>query len=229
MRHILVDIQHVYKSYFLDNVEIEALKDISLQITRQTFTFIVGKSGSGKTTLLNLISAIDTPTKGSITIDNTDINRLNDNQLSDFRSQNIGIIFQSFNLIPVLTLYENIEYPLLLQNMAKTARQKEVEKIIELVGLQAFRKHLPSELSGGQRQRVAIARALVKKPKIVLADEPTANLDTATGEQIIALMKEMKNHYQTTFIFSTHDKEILRYADEVYTLVDGKVENNHDK
>ncbi|NKQ40116.1 MAG: ABC transporter ATP-binding protein [Sulfurovum sp.] len=229
MLETVANIQKVCKSYYLGKVEIKALKQVSLQVPSGSFTFIVGKSGSGKSTLLNLLGAIDIPTSGYIEINGVKLSGLNDNSLSDFRGESIGHIFQNFNLIPVLNLYENIEYPLLLQNIPKKERKFTVNEFIEATGLSGLEKHLPSELSGGQMQRVAIARALVKKPSIVLADEPTANLDSVTGGEIISLMLDMKKQYRTAFVFSTHDKEILKEADDIYTLVDGTMEDSYDK
>jgi len=224
MSNHIASLRNISKSYHLGKVKIRALENINLDISSESFTFVVGKSGSGKSTLLNLLGAIDTPSSGQIIINNINLSTLNDNQLSEFRSKFIGYIFQNFNLIPVLNLYENIEYPLLLQNRSKKSRKKEIDEIIEAVGLEGFQKHLPAELSGGQRQRVAIARALVKKPALILADEPTANLDSVTGDEIISLMLEMKKKYKSTFVFSTHDKEILKHSDKIFTLVDGALE-----
>jgi putative ABC transport system ATP-binding protein len=189
----------------------------------------VGKSGSGKSTLLNLIGAIDAQSEGSIVINGVDISTLNDNELSDFRANNIGHIFQNFNLIPVLNLYENIEYPLLMINVEKQEREEKVNAMIEAVGLKGLEKHEPSQLSGGQRQRVAIARALVKNPLLVLADEPSANLDSKTSEEILILMKRMQAKYNTTFIFVTHDKDILDAATHTYELKDGVLGVSDDK
>lgn len=219
----------VDKKYSLGTHTIEALSGVTFSVKEESFTFIVGKSGSGKSTLLNLIGAIDSSTKGKITINDIDINTLDDNALSDFRAKHIGHIFQNFNLMPVLNVYENIEYPLLMINEDKSSIVKKVTQIIKDVGLSGFERHLPSELSGGQRQRVAIARALVKNPSFVLADEPTANLDSTTSKEIISLMLDMKERYKTTFIFVTHDKEILEKADEVFVLSDGKLEKSDDK
>lgn len=225
----IVRFHNIHKSYYLGEVEIPALKGISFSAKKEKFTFIVGKSGSGKSTLLNLIGAIDAPTSGEIAINNTLINSLDDNALSDFRARHIGHIFQNFNLMPVLNVYENIEYPLLMINENKAQRVQKVTEMIEAVGLKGLEKHIPSELSGGQRQRVAIARALVKQPSLVLADEPTANLDSSTSAEIITLMRDMKDKYKTTFIFVTHDRDILDVADETYLLSDGKLEVYHDK
>jgi len=222
-KHI-VTFKNVKKSYFLGESEIEALRDVNFSVKAKSFTFIVGKSGSGKSTLLNLIGAIDSPSAGSIVINGVDIGTLDDNALSDFRAKHIGHIFQNFNLIPVLNLYENIEYPLLMINENKETRQRKVKHIIEAVGLSGLEKHIPSQLSGGQRQRVAIARALVKDPILVLADEPSANLDSKTSAEILTLMEEMQRESQTTFIFVTHDRDIMGVSDETYELKDGVLE-----
>jgi putative ABC transport system ATP-binding protein len=225
----IVKFQNIHKSYFLGEIEIKALSGISFSVKKEKFTFIVGKSGSGKSTLLNLIGAIDSPTSGKITINDIAIDTLNDDELSDFRAKHIGHIFQNFNLMPVLNVYENIEYPLLMINEKKETISQKVSEMIEAVGLKGLEKHIPSELSGGQRQRVAIARALVKQPSLVLADEPTANLDSTTSAGIIALMRQMKDKYKTTFIFVTHDRDILDVADETYLLSDGRLEKQDDK
>jgi len=220
----IVTFSHVKKSYYLGENEIKALKNITFSVKSKSFTFIVGKSGSGKSTLLNLIGAIDSPSAGSIVINGVDIGTLDDNALSDFRAKHIGHIFQNFNLIPVLNLYENIEYPLLMIHEDKASREKKVKQIIEDVGLQGLEQHIPSQLSGGQRQRVAIARALVKEPLLVLADEPSANLDSKTSAEILELMIKMQRRSQTTFIFVTHDRDIMDVADETYLLKDGVLE-----
>lgn len=226
---IIVNFKNVDKHFLLGNYNIKALDGLSFSVKKETFTFIVGKSGSGKSTLLNLIGAIDIPTNGNITINDTQINNLNDDELSDFRAKHVGHIFQNFNLMPVLNVYENIEYPLLMINKSKQDIQNKVMQMVDDVGLKGLEYHLPSQLSGGQRQRVAIARALVKQPSLVLADEPTANLDSVTSAEIISLMSEMKKKFKTTFIFVTHDKEILEYADEVFLLQDGKLEKQNEK
>lgn len=219
----VVKFEQISKSYQLGNIFVPALKDINLTIRQQSFTFIVGPSGSGKTTALNLFGAIDTPTSGKVTILQQGLSELSDNQLADFRNQNIGYIFQSFNLIPVLNVYENIEYPLLMQNLSTQARREAVCEILAAVGLGDRAYHRPNQLSGGQRQRVAVARALVKRPKLVLADEPTANLDSVTSGEMIDLMRRMQEQFQTTFIFSTHDPELLCQADELFSLRDGEI------
>jgi len=228
----IIEFKQVKKSYFLGENQIEALKEINFSVKRESFTFIVGKSGSGKSTLLNLIGAIDSQSAGDIVINGINIASLDDNTLSDFRAKNIGHIFQNFNLIPVLNLYENIEYPLLMINVDKKEREERVNAMIDAVGLKGLEKHIPSKLSGGQRQRVAIARALVKNPLLVLADEPSANLDSKTSEEILLLMKKMQRQYKSTFIFVTHDKDILDMATHTYELKDGVLKENgenHDK
>ena len=227
MNKYIVTFKDVKKSYYLGESEIQALKSINIEVKEKSFTFIVGKSGSGKSTLLNLIGAIDSPSHGTIVINGVDIATLNDNELSDFRAKNIGHIFQNFNLIPVLNVYENIEYPLLLINENKEDRERKVKQMIKDVGLEGLDKHTPSQLSGGQRQRVAIARALVKEPVLVLADEPSANLDSKTSEEILDLMQKMQEKNNTTFIFVTHDKDIMGISDEMYALKDGVLEVAH--
>jgi putative ABC transport system ATP-binding protein len=220
----LVKIKEINKNYMLGKTVVHALRSIDLEIKKGAFTSIVGPSGSGKTTLLNLIGCVDKPTSGQIIIDNEDILNLKDNQLTDLRLYKIGFIFQSFNLIPVLNVLENVEFPLLLQKKLsrKEIRERAI-KIIEEVQIKEQIEHRPAELSGGQRQRVAIARALVSKPQIVLADEPTANLDSETGANILKLMKFLNKEEQVTFIFSTHDPDILKFANEVVKLKDGKI------
>jgi putative ABC transport system ATP-binding protein len=222
----VVRLKKVYKTYLLDNVKVEALKGITTDIAKRKFSVVVGPSGSGKSTLLNLIGCIDSPTGGGIEICQQDISRYSDNELTDFRAERIGFIFQNFNLIPVLSAYENVEYPLLICNTPAKNRKDRVMNILHSVGIEPQKDHRPSELSGGQRQRVAIARALVKHPMIVLADEPTANLDSKTGEEIIQLMHKVQNQYDTTFIFSSHDTNVMNHADHVLKIQDGILLNN---
>jgi putative ABC transport system ATP-binding protein len=184
---------------------------------------VVGPSGSGKTTLLNLVGCIDAPTSGDVEIAGQDVGRLSDDELSDFRARKIGFIFQGFSLIPVLSAYENVEYPLLLTGMAPATRRERVGAMLEAVGLAGQRHQRPNQLSGGQKQRVAIARALVKHPELVLADEPTANLDSETGAAIIRLMRDMQQDLKTSFVFSTHDPHLMSHADQTFTLKDGRL------
>ena len=220
----LVSAEGISKVYKTGDVEINALEDISFEIEPASFISFVGPSGSGKTTLLNLIGSLDKPTGGNLTVAGVDISTLDRKQSARFRGNNIGFIFQDFNLIPVLTTYENIEYPLLMvQNVSEELRKKKVNELIEAVGMTQQSAKYPDQLSGGQKQRVAVARALVSNPKLVLADEPTANLDHATAYMVIDLMKKMKNESGTTFIFSTHDQKIVGEVEILYTLEDGKL------
>ncbi len=222
----IVSIKDVYKEYPLDKVVVPALRGVGLSVAQGDFLSIVGPSGSGKTTLLNLIGCVDVATSGTVLVDGHDTKSLNDRQLTDLRLNTLGFIFQSFNLVPVLSVFQNVEFPLLLQRRLTTRERAErVDELLAKVGLDTHSKHRPSELSGGQRQRVAIARALVTRPKIVLADEPTANLDSVTGETIIDLMKEMNREEKTTFIFSTHDAKVMSHANSVVRLADGKIAN----
>ncbi len=222
----IVKTENVRKVYRLGKTYIEALKRVNLRIEEGKMICIMGPSGSGKSTLLHIIGAIDYPTEGKVFVYNTDLSNLDDSQLAEFRNKVIGFIFQAFNLIPVLTAYENVEYPLLLQRMTRRERKRRVEEILESTGIKHLANQRPNELSGGERQRVAIARALVTNPKIVIADEPTANLDHKTGSMILELMKDLNTRYKTTFIFSTHDPLVSKYADEVIQLMDGEIVNN---
>ena len=220
----LVRVEGVTKEYQLGEQKVVALHDITLSIEEGVFLAIAGPSGSGKTTLLNIIGCIDTPTTGKVFIDDVEVTGRSPNELADLRAHTTGFIFQSFNLFPVLTAAENVEYPLLnLPEISREQRQKRVAKFLAVVGLERFADHKPNQLSGGQRQRVAIARALAIKPRIVLADEPTANLDRQTGESILNLMKDINRHYGTTFIFSTHDRRIMAMADRLIRIEDGRV------
>jgi putative ABC transport system ATP-binding protein len=219
----LVRVQEARKTYQVGAVEVTALKGVSLDIAPQRFSMIVGPSGSGKTTLLNLIGCIDVPSGGTVEVDGRNPATMRDNALSDFRAREIGFIFQHFSLIPVLSAYENVEYPLLMIGESAARRREATMAMLEAVGLADQRRQRPNQLSGGQQQRVAIARALVKQPKIVLADEPTANLDTRTGATIIALMREMQTRSSTTFIFSTHDPQLISHAQETFVIRDGEL------
>lgn len=221
MANILVE--NVHKVYTLGKTEVNALRGINLEIKKSEFIGIIGPSGSGKTTLLNIIGCIDIPTEGQIFIDGQNTTNLNDDNLTLLRRKYIGFIFQSFNLIPVLNAFENVELPLIAQGVDINTRNKMVIEMLKNVEIEEFAKHKPDELSGGQRQRVAIARALVTKPSIILADEPTANLDSETGNKIIAIMKHMNETLQTTFVISTHDPRLLEYIDKKIFLSDGKI------
>ena len=218
----LIELQDVYKNYPLGKTVVKALRGINLKVERGSFIALAGSSGSGKTTLLNLIGCIDTPTSGTLLFDDQKLGNMSDKEITRLRLHKIGFIFQMFNLIPVLTAVENVELPLLLASgESKVTARKRAEQLLESVNLKDFRKHRPSELSGGQRQRVAIARALVTNPLVVLADEPTANLDSETGETILSLMKDMNEKRSTTFIFSTHDANVMKYAGRIERIKDG--------
>ena len=220
----IVQLRNVVKDYPLGKVTVHALRRVNLTIEKGEFTVIAGPSGSGKTTLLNLIGCIDVATAGTVEVDGKETGRLSDRQLTALRLNSIGFIFQSFNLINVLDIRQNVEFPLLLQGgLSREQRSARVEEMIGKVGLTQFAKQRPNELSGGQRQRVAIARALVTRPAIVLADEPTANLDSTTGTQIIDLMREINHQDHTTFIFSTHDDKVMKRADRVVRILDGEL------
>ncbi|HXP95490.1 MAG TPA: ABC transporter ATP-binding protein [Telmatospirillum sp.] len=219
----VVALDNVSKNYRLGDVTVPALTCVSFSIPRQRFAMIVGPSGSGKTTLLNLIGCIDAPSAGSLFVCGQDVAALSDNALTDFRARNIAFIFQTFNLFPVLSAFENVEYPLLLLGLKASERRERVTAVLEQVGLIDQRHHRPNQLSGGQRQRVAIARALVKAPEIVLADEPTANLDSHTGAAIIELMRKVQQEQAVSFIFSTHDPQLISHAEETYQIRDGEL------
>ncbi|MCE5257307.1 MAG: ABC transporter ATP-binding protein [Spirochaetaceae bacterium] len=226
----VVQLENVQKNYQLGKTEVQALKNINFEIAKGDFISIAGPSGSGKTTVLNLIGCVDTASSGIVKVLGQCTGTLNDEKLTALRHSGIGFIFQTFNLIPVLNIRENVELPALLDEsdatMSKKEREEWVDHLIESVGLTDRMKHKPAELSGGQRQRVAIARALVMRPPIVLADEPTANLDSTTGASILALMKRMNREFGTTFIFSTHDPGIVDMADHVIRLKDGMIIEN---
>ncbi|MCK6506624.1 ABC transporter ATP-binding protein [Myxococcota bacterium] len=221
----IVEIQGVTKDYPLGKTVVQALRGVDLSIEKGEFTTIAGPSGSGKTTLLNMIGCVDVPTTGSVKVAGLETQSLTDGKLTDLRLHHIGFIFQTFNLINVLDVAQNVAFPLLLKGgMGAAERDARVKELVERVGLGPQIHQRPNELSGGQRQRVAIARALVTRPDIVLADEPTANLDTATGKSIIALMKELNEREHITFIFSTHDHEVMRQATRVVHIVDGRIQ-----
>jgi len=223
----LIEVKNAKKDYPLGKTTVHALRGVNLTVEAGDFFSIVGPSGSGKTTLLNLIGCIDHPTEGEVIIDGQNVSQLSDKELTNIRLYKVGFIFQTFNLIPVLNVRENVEFPLLLMKdragLTRAEINERVERLIEEVGLKDFITHKPTELSGGQRQRVAIARALVTKPAIVLADEPTANLDSETGESILAIMRRLNESEHITFIFSTHNPDVLKYAKRIIRLKDGLV------
>jgi putative ABC transport system ATP-binding protein len=220
----LVQLEAISKSYTLGEVEIPALTNITLNIDMGNLVTFVGPSGSGKTTLLNIIGCMDKPSAGSVVVASTRIDTLSRKQAAQFRGDNLGFIFQSFNLIPVLSVFENVEYPLIMIKKVSTAARKEmVMKLLDAVGMADQAQKLPDQISGGQRQRVAVARALVTNPRLVLADEPTANLDKKTALDVLSLMREMRDQYGTTFIFSTHDPRIVEHADIIHGIEDGKL------
>ena len=218
-----VVLKGVSKSYRLDAVDVPALVDIGLVILPNRFTVISGPSGSGKTTLLNLIGCIDRPDAGSMMVGGKAVQQMTDDALSDFRARQLGFVFQNFNLLPVLSAFENVEYPLVMAGMAPQDRRSRVEELLQAVGLAQHGRKRPGQLSGGQRQRVAVARALARKPQIVLADEPTANLDSKTGTEIIELMRAMQQQQHVSFIFSSHDPKVLEAADDAVHIQDGRI------
>ncbi|MBI2519910.1 MAG: ABC transporter ATP-binding protein [Bdellovibrio sp.] len=221
----IVKLEAVNKNYQLGQTSISALKSVNLEIHGGEFTAVVGASGSGKSTLLNIIGCIDVPDSGVVLIDGVDISKMSDNQQSDLRNQKIGYIFQSFNLVPVLSVYENVELPLLINHeVSEQERARRVKEAILEVGLEPFSKNRPDQLSGGQRQRVAIARALAGHPLLVLADEPTANLDSENSGKIIELMLSLNKNKNVTFLFSTHDEKLVSRVSRVVHIKDGAVQ-----
>jgi putative ABC transport system ATP-binding protein len=219
----IIEAQGLTKTYNPDKVPVNALRGVDLTVEKGEFTAIIGPSGSGKTTLLNIIGGLDRPTEGSIKVDGTDLSTLSDNQLIDFRQKNIGFVFQSYNLIPVLNVAENTEFVMLLQKRPKAEREKRVAELLHAVGLDDKMDKRPSELSGGQQQRVAVARALAPKPSFILADEPTANLDSKSAFNLLDIMEQLNREEGITFIFSTHDSRVIERARRVISLVDGQI------
>jgi len=219
----LVSVEAVTRRFPLDHNVVNALDHVSFHVAQGEFLAIAGPSGSGKSTLLNLIGCIDKPTSGRILIDGVDTSKLNSSRLTALRREKIGFVFQTFNLIPVFTAAENVEFPLLVQGVAAKERRERVAAALESVGLSARANHRPDLLSGGERQRVAVARAIVHRPALVLADEPTANLDTRNATQLIDLMHDLNRTLGLTFIFSTHDQRLLEHTDRIVWLTDGQV------
>ncbi|RPG36435.1 MAG: ABC transporter ATP-binding protein [Muricauda sp. TMED12] len=226
MGKTIIDAHNVSKTYKETAIPVRALQDVHLHIEEGEFVALVGPSGSGKSTLLNMIGGLDEPTSGTVFVDGVEITKLRENKLIDFRLQNIGFVFQSFNLIPVLTSRENIGFVLQLQKVAKKDREKRVLELLREVGLEEKINSRPGELSGGQQQRVAVARALASKPKIILADEPTANLDSKSASNLLDIMAKLNKEEKITFLFSTHDQRVIEKARRVITLVDGKVDSD---
>jgi putative ABC transport system ATP-binding protein len=222
----LIATRSVRKVYQDNGVPVEAIRGIDLTIRRGEFTAIVGPSGSGKTTFLNIISGLDLPSDGEVWLAGKKLSAMSGRELSDFRRDQIGFIFQAYNLIPVLTVEENVEYIMLLQGIAKEERHRRVETILAELGLEGFTDRLPTRLSGGQQQRVAVARAMVSRPSLILADEPTANLDSRAGAELLDMMRELNKKSGITFIFSTHDKQIMERARRLVTLKDGEIDSD---
>lgn len=225
----VLEIKNVHKIYNSTEVKVHAVNDVSVDFEEGEFAAIVGPSGSGKTTLLNMIGGLDHPSSGTILVDNTDLSTLKSSRLIDFRMRNIGFVFQSYNLIPVLTASENVEFIMNLQKWPRAERQKRTRELLNAVGLGDRTNSRPARLSGGQQQRVAVARALASKPKFVLADEPTANLDSRSTETLLDIMEELNREEQITFIFSTHDARVVKKARRVITLEDGQVISDKQK
>lgn len=220
----LVEIGNITKNYQMGEVQVQALRNVSLSIEKAAFVSLVGPSGSGKTTMLNLIGCLDKPTEGKIVVNGKLVNDLDRKQSAVFRGSVFGFIFQAFNLFPVLTAYENVEYPLvMIKDEPPSNRKEQVLKVLEAVGMLEQKNKRPDQLSGGQKQRVAVARALVTRPKLVLADEPTANLDHKTAVNVIRLMRDMRDEFKTTFVFSTHDPGVMEEAEIIHTLEDGQL------
>jgi putative ABC transport system ATP-binding protein len=222
----LIEIKNLDKIYNTTAIAVHAVKDVSLNIEKKEFTAIVGPSGSGKTTLLNVVGGLDKPTSGQVVIDGVDVSTLSSGKLIDYRLNNIGFVFQAYNLIPVLTAKENVEFIMLLQGIDKKEREGRAKELLESVGLEDRLDTRPAQLSGGQQQRVAVARALASHPAFVLADEPTANLDSASAESLLDLMEDLNDKYEMTFIFSTHDAKVMKRARRIVTLVDGKIDSD---
>jgi len=228
-REKIIVAENVKKDYKEEDIVVRAVRGIDLTVRAGEFAAIVGPSGSGKTTFLNVISGLDTPTDGKVWLHNKLLSEMSGKDLSDFRRDHIGFIFQAYNLIPVLTVEENIEYVMLLQGISKEERHHRVMEILAEIGMEGMEKRFPPKISGGQQQRAAIARAMVSEPNLILADEPTANLDQQTGAELLDMMRELNRKTGMTFLFSTHDPMVMERADRVITLKDGKVETDEKK
>jgi putative ABC transport system ATP-binding protein len=223
---VIVEGRGLKKIYLQGSVQVPALRGLDLDLVRGEFAVLAGSSGSGKTTLLNLIGALDTPTEGTLRVEGKDLSKLSGRQLAEMRLRRLGFVFQAYNLIPVLTAYENAEYVLLLQGVPATERRKRVTELLHDVGLEGMEHRRPSELSGGQQQRVAVARAIASQPALVLADEPTANLDSKTGSDLVQMMRDLNRDRGVTFLFSSHDPKVIDHADRVIQLQDGQIIEN---
>jgi putative ABC transport system ATP-binding protein len=228
-KDLILQAEAVEKTYHDNGVEVRAVRGVDLEVKEGEFSAVVGPSGSGKTTLLNVISGLDSPTAGKVTLGGQLISEMEGKELSDFRRDHIGFIFQAYNLIPVLTVEENVEYIMLLQGVSKEERHQRVVSMLKDVGLHGMEDRFPPKLSGGQQQRVAIARAMVSRPSLILADEPTANLDSKTGSDLLDMMAELNNKTGMTFLFSTHDRMVMRKARRIVTLKDGQVAKDETK
>ena len=222
----LIQVENLTKTYNTTAVPVHALQNVSLQFERGEFSAVVGPSGSGKTTFLNMLGGLDKPTSGKISIDGQNLADLKGSALTEYRLHHIGFVFQAYNLIPVFTALENVEFIMLLQGVGKKQRQQRAKELLEAVGLGDRLQSRPTQLSGGQQQRVAVARALASRPEFVLADEPTANLDSHSADELLTLMENLNKQYNMTFIFSTHDPRVIQRAHRVITLHDGKVEKD---
>jgi len=222
----IVSVRGVHRRYENGAVPVKALDGVDLEIAQGEFTALMGPSGSGKTTLLNCIGGLDEPTEGDVTVDGQDVGAMSKRERSELRLQRIGFVFQAYNLVPVLTAYENAEFVLMLQGVPEARRREQVMGVLEAVGLQGMEHRRPNELSGGQQQRVAVARAIAGEPALVLADEPTANLDSRTGTELVELMARLNEERGITFVFATHDPKVMRRARRIVHLVDGKVDSD---
>lgn len=219
----IIETKNLFKTYNSNTISVDALKDINISISKGDFLVIAGPSGSGKTTLLNLLGSLDTPTKGKVLFDNQDLATKSKKELSQIRLKKMGFIFQAFNLIPVLTAFENIEFPLMLLGLNEKLRKEKSFEIMEYLGIDELAHKRPNQMSGGQQQRVAVARAIVNEPLVVFADEPTANLDSKAGENLLNLMKKMNNEKNITFIFSSHDSHVIDRAKRLVKIEDGEI------
>ena len=225
----IISTENLVKDYRSDEIVVHAVRGVDLQIEKGEFTAVVGPSGSGKTTLLNCISGLDNPTEGQVWLNGKLISRMTGNELSDFRRDNIGFIFQAYNLIPVLNVEENIEYIMMLQKVGAEERHRRVLDMLSRLGMEGYHDRFPKKLSGGQQQRVAIARAMVTKPALILADEPTANLDSKTGVELLEMMRDLNESMGMTFVFSTHDNKVVERARRVIYMEDGKISREEKK